>query len=139
MEFKKLMTVVALFGAMSFGASTASANTGAAADFDAHYTVASGCTDCHTGTPGAITPLGSAWKAAGGSKNAGPTGAAGWAALDAVYEATYGPVKTTPTTTTPAATTDSGGGGGCVTSVATPLTIVLAMLTLGFFVRRKKD
>ena len=34
----------------------------------------------------------------------------------------------------------SGGGGGCLTaSVSTPLMMVFAMLTLGFFVRRKKD
>ena len=142
MEFKKLMSAAALIGAMSFGASTASADTGAAAAFDAHYVNNSTCVSCHLGTPGTLTNLGLDWKAAGGTKKAGP-GAAGWATLDATYADSFGGVDTTAaTTTTPTTTTTSSdsGGGGCVASSATtPLMMVLAMLTLGFFVRRKKS
>jgi len=46
-------------------------------------------------------------------------------------------VRTLPAVAVPAA---AGSSGGCVTSAATtPLMMILAMLTLGFFVRRKKD
>jgi len=141
MKFKQLMTAVALLGAMSFGASSASANTGAAAAFDAHYVKNSSCTLCHTGLPGTRLALGNAWLANGGTKNAGPTTQAQWDALDVNADIVAGgyvvdPAWTLPTTTT----TSSGGGGGCITDAATtPLMMVLAMLTLGFFVRRKKD
>ena len=131
MEFKKLMSAVALMGAMTVAGGTASANTGAAAAFDAYYIEASSCTLCHTAAPGLRTTVGIDWLAAGGSKDAGPTD---WAAFNAASGSVYTP---DPNYVPP---TSGGGGGGCVTSsIATPLSMALAMLTLGFFVRRKKD
>jgi hypothetical protein len=105
MEFKKLMTAAAILGAMTFGATTASANTGAAAAFDAHYVTNSSCFSCHTGTPGTLLALGTAWKAAGGTKDAGPTTAPGWTTLDGTYSSLFGGVETT--WTAPAAATTS--------------------------------
>ena len=125
MEFKKLMTAAALLSAITFGASAASANTGAGAAFDAHYTVKSNCFSCHTGSPGTLLQLGLDWVSAGGDKNSGPSSAAGWDTLDATYLATYGPVE--PTWTAPAASSSSSGGGCLTGSVATPLMILLGM------------
>ncbi len=143
---KKIILSAAMLGAMSLSANTASANTGAQAAFNAHYTVQdTTCTTCHTSsvTPKTThTAFGTDWLANGGTKNAGPTTAAGWDALDAKYLNTYGPVKSTwtaPTTTTTPSSSGGGGGGGCIASSATtPLMMVLAMLSLGFFARRKK-
>ena len=138
---KKIITAAAIAGALTMGATTASALQAAADAFNAHYTVQdTTCTTCHAGAaaPKTHTAFGNDWLANGGTKSTGPATAAGWDALDAKYLNTYGPVKSTwtaPTTTT----TTSDSGGGCVTSAATtPLMMVLAMLTLGFFVRRKK-
>ncbi len=142
---KKITTAVAIAGALTMGATTASALQSAADAFNAHYTVQADtttCLTCHNGAaaPKTHTAFGNDWLANGGTKSAGPTTAAGWTALDAKYLNTYGPVKSTwvaPTTTT---TATSSSGGGCVTSTATtPLMMVLAMLSLGFFVRRKKS
>jgi len=145
MGLKSIITTAAIAGALTMGATTASANTGAASAFDAHYNPNSSCTTCHTSTatPAAtITAIGTAWKNNGGTKNAGPTTQAQWDALDA-DAAIAGTYTVDPNWTLPAGTTtttSSSSGGGCVSSSATtPLMMVLAMLSLGFFVRRKKD
>jgi hypothetical protein len=141
MNLKNIITTAAIAGALTMGANTASALTGAQTDFNAHYTVQdTNCTTCHAGSaaPKTHTAFGNDWLASGGTKNAGPTTAAGWDALDAKYLATYGPVKAS--WTAPVAPAPSSSGGGCIASSATtPLMMVLAMLSLGFFVRRKKD
>jgi len=137
MEFKKLMTAVAILGVMSFGATTASAKQGANDAFNAHYVTDAGCLECHDSNGNNKTALGNAWKSAGGTQDAGPKTASGWATLDATYETAYGGIEST--WTEPAAVAPSDDGGGCVTStLATPLMMVLTMLTLGFFVRRRK-
>ena len=139
---KKIITAAAIAGALTMGATTASAKAGAQAAFNAHYTVKdTACTTCHTSsvTPKTThTAFGNDWLANGGTKDAGPTTAAGWDALDAKYLNTYGPVE--PTWVAPTAPPAGSSGGGCIASSApTPLMMVLAMLSLGFFVRRKKD
>ena len=140
MNLKTIVTTAAIAGALTMGASAASADVGATAAFNAHYTVQdTTCLTCHAGAaaPKTHTAFGTDWIANGGTKNTGPATAAGWDALDANWLATYGPVKSTWTAPVPAA---PSSGGGCVTSsVTTPLMMVLAMLSLGFFVRRKKD
>ena len=135
---KKIITAAVIAGALTMGATTASALAGAQTAFNAHYTVQdTNCTTCHTSTATpktTHTAFGNDWLANGGTKSAGPA-QAGWDVLDAKYTSTYGPVKaTTPTTPT------SDGGGGCIASSATtPLMMALVMLSLGFFVRRKKS
>jgi len=140
MDIKKIITTTALFGAISLGATTASALQAAQDAFNAHYTVQVGdCLTCHAGAaaPKTHTQFGTDWIANGGTKNTGPTG---WTALDAMYLSTYGPVKSTPTAAAATtAATDAAASGGCMTTTLTaPLMMVLGMLSLGFFVRRKK-
>ncbi|MDQ6988876.1 MAG: hypothetical protein Q9M19_03260 [Mariprofundaceae bacterium] len=163
MEFRKLMAAAALMAVVSFGASTASASTAYMNDgeiFDQKYPGAhltNSCLFCHTGTPGAMTSYGDQFKAAGGSGGGNGTlaqltaidgkdadgdniangteitNATGTNNLDVITNVTTGQVTTT-------ADSDSSGGGGCMTaSAATPLMMFLGLLSLGFFVRRKKD
>jgi len=144
MEFKKLMTTAAILAAMSFGATTASATTSAKAVFDAEYGAAGSavsCFVCHTGTPGSMTAYGNQYKAAGGGKNGTLGAILAIDGLDADGDGvTNGAEIAAGTEINPAAVPSSSSGGGCVTSsVTTPLMMVLAMLSLGFFVRRKKD
>jgi hypothetical protein len=138
---KRFIFTVAILGAVSFGGAVASANVGAYNAFNAHYNTPASCTSCHTGTPGTITPLGNAWKANGGTNQAGPSTQAGWDALDATYAATYGGVNpswslssTTSTSTKGTATTT-----GCVSNTLNIMALLsfllLAMLT---FASRKK-
>ncbi len=138
---KKIITAAAIAGALTMGATTASALAGAQTAFNAHYTVQdTNCTTCHAGAaaPKTHTAFGNDWLANGGTKSTGPATAAGWDALDAKYLNTYGPVKST--WVAPTAAPAGSSGGGCIASSATtPLMMVLAMLSLGFFVRRKKD
>ncbi|MDX8387983.1 MAG: hypothetical protein R8M46_05550 [Ghiorsea sp.] len=163
MEFKKLMTAVALFGALSFGATAVSANTGALTNLKATsgLAVTQGCVACHVGATATTAPntsrnsFGTAFKATSPKPNYTFT-TANWDALKvlnsdsdangtnlAELTAETNPgidQSATTTTTTTTTTSSSGGGGGCIASAATtPLMMVLAMLTLGFFVRRKKD
>lgn len=144
MNLKTIITTATIAGALTMGSTTASALAAAQTDFNAHYTQQdTTCITCHAGAaaPKTHTAFGTDWLANGGTKSAGPTTAAGWDALDAKYLNTYGPVKSTwVAPTAAAAAASSSSGGGCVTSsVTTPLMMVLAMLSLGFFVRRKKD
>lgn len=159
MKFKKLITASAMLGALSVGATTASAQQLALTNFNANYgTTVTSCALCHTaatGAGGALNTFGSNFKTAGGTKTLYmPT----WATLDgmdadgdgtnngAQIAAGNAPAgngtlaavtETFPGGATPPAA--GGGGGGCVTGAATtPLMMVLAMLSLGFFVRRKQ-
>ncbi len=145
---KKIILTAAMLGAVAMSATSASANTGAATAFDAHYLNNSNCATCHTSTftpATTLTAIGTAWKVNGGTKDAGPTTQAQWDTLDGDAAITTAGFTKDPSWTLPAATTtpvetSDGGGGGCITSsVTTPLMMVLAMLSLGFFVRRKKS
>ena len=154
MEYKKLMSAAALMAAMSFGSTTASAETLALTNLTNMMSptpLQTSCATCHTSsTTGALNLFGDAWKAKGGGKplytlstiNSDALGledsdSDGTINDDELNAGTNPGVAAAGTTTTTAA---SSSGGGCVTgSVTTPLTMVLAMLTLGFFVRRKKD
>ena len=135
MEFKKLMSAVALMGAMFASSGTASAQQAYYNVLTATYGTKTACYVCHdtTGKSG-FTTFGTAFSNIAHKQD---NGVAAYAQLDATYgaELTAG--------TLPQASSSggaAGGGGGCVTdSIATPLTMALAMLTLGFFVRRKKD
>ena len=154
---KKIITAAAIAGALTMGANTASAEPTAITTFNANYgTTISNCAVCHTtstGSGGARNAFGDNFKTAGGVKSAYTPN---WTSLDAMDADADGTLNgaeiaagnapagngtlASPTdiATTPAPT--SGGGGGCVTSsVTTPLMMVLAMLSLGFFVRRKKS
>jgi len=147
MEFKKIMTVAAMIGAISFGATTASAQQGALTAAIGQYgTVPQGCVACHSDGNGQKNTVTAAWLAFGGTKSTGPTNWAGFDAADSDNdgiangaEFMAGTTAYTTVSTTPSTGGDSGGGGCVTSSVTTPLTMVLAMLTLGFFVRRKKD
>ncbi|MDX8384400.1 MAG: hypothetical protein R8M45_09985 [Ghiorsea sp.] len=145
MEFKKLMGAALMLGAITFGATTASANQGASDAFNAHFTTSAACTTCHANSSkpiGVFSAIGLAWRTNTGTANAGPTTQAGWDALDADTAATmYLPVLSTWSFTPPTNNDNNdSGSGGCVTSsVATPLMMFLAILSFGFFVRRKKD
>ncbi len=153
---KKIVLSAAMLGALSISANTASATPTALANFNANYgTSVTSCALCHTTADGnanpALNAFGADFKTAGGAKpNYAPTFATldgmnsgGLATPDngtviAAGNAPAGGTLAAPTvTTTP---TSSSSGGGCIASVATtPLMMVLAMLSLGFFVRRKKD
>ncbi|MDQ7001135.1 MAG: hypothetical protein Q9N02_00415 [Ghiorsea sp.] len=134
---KKIIMVV-LLGVLSFGSTIASANIGAFNAFNAHFHTPSSCTTCHSGTPGVVSPLGNVWKANGGTSQAGLSSQANWTTFDTKYKTTYGGVNpswvfSAPTPVGTASVT------GCVSrSLSTPLMMVLGLLSLGFFVRRKK-
>ena len=135
MKLKKIVSALTLFVGMTALTTTASANGGALKAFDIRYITNSTCTTCHSGAMpgGTVYQIGKDWKRFGGTSQTAPTD---WAGFDAIWAAAYGGVDPNP----PAANTDSASVGGCVTdSIATPLSMALAMLTLGFFVRRKKD
>jgi len=143
MNLKKIVTAATITGALTMGATIASANTGAYNAFNAHYVTNSSCATCHQdpsagGSVKIHTAVGTAWIANGGTKDAGPITQAQWDSLDTAIGTQFGGVD--PNWTLPVVPAPSSGGGGCVTSsVTTPLMMVLAMLSLGFFVRRKKD
>jgi len=152
MNLKKIVTTAAITGALTMSASVASAMPTAQTNFNTHYNVnTSSCAICHTTADGyknkARNSFGDAFKNAGGGKpNYMPTS---WTSLDATYGATIaagnapagnGTLAAPTSTATTTTSSSSSGGGGCVASSATtPLMMVLAMLSLGFFVRRKKD
>jgi uncharacterized low-complexity protein len=144
MSLKKIITTAAIAGALTMGVNTASANTGAYNAFNAHYVTNASCATCHQdpnagGSVKVHTTVGTAWIANGGTKNAGPTTQAQWDALDQAIGTQFGGVDPNWTLPVAPAPSSGGGGGGCIASSATtPLMMVLAMLSLGFFVRRKK-
>jgi len=161
MKLKKTITAIAALGAISFGGLTAHAEALALVNFNVNYgTSVTSCALCHTtaspNSNSARNAFGQDFKTAGGSKS---LYVANYATLDAMDSdndgnlngaqiaagnapAGNGTLASPTATATAAASTSSGGssGGGCVTStVTTPLMMVLGMLTLGFFVRRKKS
>ncbi len=164
---KKIILTAAMLGAVSFSATTASASStymSTGGIVDQKYpgaNLTNSCNICHTGAPGTMTSYGNQFKNVPGGTGGGAgtvaaltaidgldadgdgipngteiTNATGTNSLDVITNVTTG-----ATTTTDTGTSDTGSsGGGCVTSsVTTPLMMVLAMLSLGFFVRRKKD
>ena len=158
---KKIILSAAMLGALSLSANIASATPTALNNFNTNYTTSvTSCALCHTTADGnansALNAFGSDFKAAGGGK---PNYAPNFTALDAMDSdgdgttngaeiaagtapggnGTLASPTSTATTTTTTPSSSGGGGGGCIaSSVTTPLMMVLAMLSLGFFVRRKK-
>jgi hypothetical protein len=128
------------------GVNTASANTGALSAAAGHYaSVSKGCFACHADGNGQKNAVTAAWLSAGGTSQSAPTN---WTQFDTadsdgdgVNNQTEIERGTAPYTNPNAsASASSGGGGGCIASSATtPLMMLLTMLSLGFFVRRKKD
>jgi len=138
MNLKKILMVTAVASTMVAGATVANAKAEAQALFNARYLADdTACTTCHSATTYVRNAVGSAWLGAGGTKTTAPTD---WAAFETKAASTFGGVDPNWTAPVVTAAADSSSGGGCVTSSATtPLMMVLAMLSLGFFVRRKKD
>jgi len=142
MKFKQLMSAVAFVGAISFGATSASATQDAYdINLKAVYpNTTVSCFICHTGTPGSMRPYGNAYTAAGGAKSGTTAAIQTIDTQDADSDSITNGAEILANTDPNPASTAGGGGGGCITDAATtPLMMVLAMLTLGFFVRRKKD
>ncbi|MDQ6977108.1 MAG: hypothetical protein Q9M75_03245 [Ghiorsea sp.] len=156
MNLKKIVTTAAIAGALTMGAAVANASTvymDVGGIVDQKYpgaNITNSCFICHTGTPGAMTSYGNQFKNVGGTGGGLGTVAQLTAidGLDADGDGTTTGTEITNATGTgntdvivnPNAPAASSSGGGCVTSsVTTPLMMVLAMLSLGFFVRRKKD
>jgi len=154
MNLKKIVTTAAVLSALSIGATAASASTAYMSTggiVDQKYpgaNITNSCFICHTGTPGAMTSYGNQFKNVGGTGGGLGTVAQLTAidGLDADGDGISNGTEIMNATGTgntdvivnPNAPADSSGG--CVTSsVTTPLMMVLAMLSLGFFVRRKKD
>ncbi|WP_038246518.1 hypothetical protein [Ghiorsea bivora] len=135
---KKNIMMASLLGVLSIGSTVASANIGAYNAFNAHYINPATCTSCHTGTPGVTTTLGVDWKAQGGSSQAGPSTQAGWDALDIKYATNYGGVNPNWTFSAPTPVGTASLTGCVASSLSTPLMMFLAMLSLGFVVRRKR-
>ena len=152
MKIKGLLTTAAMGAALIMGANSVSANTqavGLLAGYAGVGTLATSCATCHTTAP-QLNPFGTAYFQVGGTKNSGYTLTAGaWSSLSVLDSDGDGTDNVTEITngsnpgmsgTTAAASQGSASMTGCMTaSIATPLTMALAMLTLGFFVRRKKD
>jgi uncharacterized low-complexity protein len=157
MNLKNIITTAAIASALTMGATTASAHPTALANFNTNYgTSVISCALCHTTADGnansALNAFGQDFKNAGGGR---PNYAPNFVTLDGMNSgglaspdngtvirnnnAPAGGTLANPAVTA-ATTTPSSGGGGCIASAATtPLMMVLAMLSLGFFVRRKKD
>ncbi len=134
MEFKKLMSAAVLLGAVSMGAATASAQQAYYNNLTSIYGAKTACYVCHDSTGK------SGWTTFGADFAARPHKADNGTAAFGQLDSTYGAQLTAGTLPQATTTSSGGGGGGCVTSsITTPLTMALAMLTLGFFVRRKKD
>jgi len=153
---KKIITTAAMLAAVSFGAVTASAQSSYVADLTQIGSAltsanADSCLVCHSGANNSAGDKGvtefsidyEAGVAAFGSITAAEATALGAKDSDGdgTDNATEAAAGTNfwgvvPTTTA----TSSSSGGGCITSSATtPLMMVLAMLSLGFLVRRKKS
>jgi len=161
MKLKKTITIIAALGALSFGAMNAQAEALALSNFNGNYgTTVTSCALCHTSASPtsankARNAFGTDFKTAGGSKSAYVANYTTLDTMDSDGDLTLngaqiaagnapagnGTLASPTATATAAASTSSGGSsGGCVTAaVTTPLMMVLGMLTLGFFVRRKKS
>ena len=138
---KKTILSAAIVGVLTAGIGTANATSTAQGLFNARYlNDDTACNTCHASATNTVAnAVGQAWLGAGGTKTTAPTD---WAAFETAAGSTFGGVDpnwTDPATTTTTTSSSSSSSGGCITSaVATPLMMVLAMLSLGFFVRRKK-
>jgi len=131
-----------MLGIVSLGVNTASANVGAGAAFDAHYVNNSNCQTCHSGAPGTLYTLGTNWKNAGGTSQAGPTTQTGWDTLDASHSVAYGGVEPgwTLASSSSATTQSQASTTGCVTSsMATPAILLGMLMVLGLTIRRKQE
>ena len=155
MNLKKIVTTAAILGAVTFSASTASAQSAYVADLTLIGSAltsadANSCLACHSGANNSagdkgVTPFADDYKvgvAIFGSITAIEATALG--ALDSdgdgIDNATEAAAGSDFWGTVATTTASSSSSGGCITSsVTTPLMMVLAMLSLGFFVRRKKD
>ncbi|MDQ7057320.1 MAG: hypothetical protein Q9N62_02235 [Ghiorsea sp.] len=157
MNLKKIVTTAAVLSALTMGATTASAEAPALANFNKNYTTTvSDCLLCHTASTGAggvLNLFGANFKAAGGTKTAYMPNWGTLDGMDADNNGTFngaqiaagdapagnGTLAAFTVPSSASSTAAPSSGGGCVTSsVTTPLMMVLAMLSLGFFVRRKK-
>ncbi|WP_038246520.1 hypothetical protein [Ghiorsea bivora] len=156
MNLKKIVTTAAIAGALTMGGTIVSAQPLALSNFNVNYgTTVTSCALCHTtnATTGTLNAFGANFKTAGGAKTAYMPN---WATLDGMDADADGVLNgaqiaagnapagngtlAAPTDIVVTTTAASSSGGGCVTSsLTTPLMMVLAMLSLGFFVRRKKD
>jgi len=141
MNLKKILTVTAVAGTLLVGATAANATSDAQALFNARYLADdTACTTCHASASiTSANTVGAAWLSNGGTKTTAPTD---WTGFETAAGSTFGgvdPAWVDPATVVPTTTTSSSGGGCVTSSVATPLMMVLAMLSLGFFVRRKKS
>jgi len=155
MNLKKILTTAAILGAVTFSASTASAQSAYVADLSQigfTLTAANGdsCLACHasawnaTNKDKGVTPFAADYKLGVATFSAITAGEALALGLkdsdgDGIDNATEAAAGTNFWGVVPSAPASSGGGGCVTSSVTTPLMMVLAMLSLGFFVRRKKD
>ncbi len=154
---KKIILSAAMLGALSLSANTASAKPTALNNFNAHYgTSVTSCALCHTTADGnantARNAFGADFKNAGGGKtlympnwttldgmNSGGLASPNNGAVIAAGNAPAGGTLANPAVSATTPSSSSSGGGCIASSATTPLMMVLAMLSLGFFVRRKKD
>ena len=141
MKSKQLFTAVSTLLFLLAGSFSANATSAQKDAFNSLYPAAASktaCTVCHTGSPTPFTAYGTAYMGVGGSAN--PTASMqaienmdpdgdGKTFLDEINAGTIAPISQGTASTT-----------GCLSStIVTPLSLALAMLALGFFVRRKKD
>ncbi|MDX8382137.1 MAG: hypothetical protein R8M14_08515 [Ghiorsea sp.] len=151
MKLKKTITAIAVLGALSVGAATANAQVRYIAEVNtalgSSYNTSSDCIICHSaannsGGDKGVTAFAAVWKGLASTSTIGAltSGTSLSAADQTTLANATAPTTTATTTTTTTTDTGSSSSGGCVTSaVTTPLMMFLGMLTLGFFVRRKKD
>lgn len=142
---KKTVLTIGLATLLALGATSASANTGALGAAAGHYAaVPASCLACHADGNGQKNTITAAWLAAGGTSMSAPTNWVTFDTADSDGDGTSNKAEIEAgsvaySTATTATGSDGDGGGGCVAaSVTTPSMMVLAMLSLGFFVRRKK-
>ena len=141
---KKAVLTIGLVTLLTLGVTSASANTGALSAAVGHYAaVPASCMACHADGNGQKSTITAAWLAAGGTSMSAPANWATFDTADSDGDGTPNKVEIEAGSVAYSTTTAAGGdteGGGCVvTSVTTPLMMVLTMLSLGFFVRRKKN
>ena len=145
MVIKKVIGFMVMLGAMSLGAHVASASSSAKVVFDGVYpgnTIS--CFVCHTGTPGSLTAYGVQYVSAGGI-NSGTTAAIN--AIDNLDADNDGNTNgseiaagTDPSGNANTASTETASVTGCVSSgLSVPLLMLLALLSLGFLVKRKRS
>ncbi len=141
-NYKSLLKLTTLIGMTSLSAGIASANSTALANLKAHYNVTyPTCNTCHTSAP-QLNVFGQDFALAGGTTAKGNL--PNWTVLDGMDSDGDGITNAQEFAngTEPAGNASANQGtatvGGCITaSSTTPLAMLFAMLTLGFFIRRK--